>query len=94
MRSPYFQAQLGTDETEIALILKTCTYAIAFGSNVGALAGTFAASLAGLLWREALRQGGVHVRPLQFFAWCAAVIVPATVAGISVLIAEVRYFKL
>ncbi|RKO93150.1 hypothetical protein BDK51DRAFT_22873 [Blyttiomyces helicus] len=75
-----------------ALILKMGTYSIAFGSNVGALGGTFAASLAGLLWREGLRQGGICVSAREFALWCAVVIGPATAAGVGVLVAEVTYF--
>ncbi|CEH14272.1 TRANSPORTER ARSB-RELATED [Ceraceosorus bombacis] len=60
--------------------------------NVGALGGTFAASLAGLLWRQGLQQGGVHVTQKQFALWCAVVIVPATVAGVAVILAETTHF--
>ncbi|PWO00178.1 hypothetical protein FA09DRAFT_328281 [Tilletiopsis washingtonensis] len=92
LQSRAFTSQLPLDQA--AIILKTGTYSIAFGSNVGALGGTFAASLAGLLWRQGLAQGGVHVTPGQFALWCAVVIVPSTVAGIGVLLAEVTHFRI
>jgi Na+/H+ antiporter NhaD/arsenite permease-like protein len=69
-------------------------FSVAFGSNVGALGGTFAASLAGLLWRDALLQRGVVVTKMQFLLWCSIVIVPATVSGIGILLLEVQHFKL
>ncbi|SPO39873.1 uncharacterized protein PSFLO_05354 [Pseudozyma flocculosa] len=93
--SPFFHAKLAHLATaDQERILKMATYSIAFGSNVGALAGTFSSSLAGLLWLSGLRQGGITVRARQFALWCAVVVGPATVAGVAVLIAEVRYFHL
>lgn len=92
LQSTYFQQKLPAQEAE--LILRAAAYSVAFGSNVGALGGTFAASLAGLLWRDGLRQRGVLVTKLQFLTWCAVVIVPATVAGVAILLPEVRYFHL
>ncbi|KAI0794150.1 hypothetical protein C8Q74DRAFT_560085 [Fomes fomentarius] len=41
-------------------------YALAIGSNFGAFTLTFSASLAGLLWRQILRQKDIHVRPRDF----------------------------
>ncbi len=92
LQSPYFQQHL--PQAQRALLLKTTLYSVAFGSNVGALGGTFAASLAGLLWRAGLRQGGVTVTARQFALWCAVTIAPATIAGVAVIIAEVPHFTL
>lgn len=92
LQSTYFQQKLPAEEA--TLILRAAAYSVAFGSNVGALGGTFAASLAGLLWRDGLRQRGVLVTKLQFLTWCAVVIIPATVAGVAILLPEVRYFHL
>lgn len=92
LQSNYFQQKLPAAEAE--LILRAASYSVAFGSNVGALGGTFAASLAGLLWRDGLRQRGVLVTEAQFLIWCAVVIVPATVSGVAILLPEVRYFTL
>ena len=93
VRSPYFSAKIQSlSKPEQELVLKVAQYSIAFGSNVGALGGTFAASLAGLLWLAGLRQGGIRVRASQFLSWCAVVIVPSTAIGIAIIVAEVRYF--
>ncbi|KDN50367.1 hypothetical protein K437DRAFT_255071 [Tilletiaria anomala UBC 951] len=96
LQSDQFSAQLAahasTDSAE--LITKAAIYSVAFGSNVGALGGSFAASLAGLLWRQGLRQGGVIVGARQFALWCAVSIVPATAVGVAVLLAEVQYFHI
>ncbi|KAK0556784.1 hypothetical protein OC844_005766 [Tilletia horrida] len=91
IRSPSFTRHL--PPASAALITKTALYSVALGSNIGALGGTFAASLAGLLWREGLRQGGIKVTTGQFALWCAVVIAPATAAGVGILLAEVIYFK-
>ncbi|KIS71234.1 uncharacterized protein UMAG_01138 [Mycosarcoma maydis] len=93
VRSPYFSARINhLSQRDQELIMKVAQYSIAFGSNVGALGGTFAASLAGLLWLGGLKQGGITVGARQFLKWCAVVVVPSTVIGIAVIIAEVRYF--
>ncbi|KAE8221133.1 hypothetical protein CF319_g5457 [Tilletia indica] len=91
IQSPSFTRHLPV--ASAALITKTALYSVALGSNIGALGGTFAASLAGLLWREGLRQGGIKVTTGQFALWCAVVIVPATAAGVGILLAEVIYFR-
>lgn len=91
IQSPSFTRHLPA--ASAALITKTALYSVALGSNIGALGGTFAASLAGLLWREGLRQGGIKVTTGQFALWCAVVIVPATAAGVGILLAEVIYFR-
>ena len=36
-------------------------YSLAIGSNYGAFMFTICASLAGLLWRDILKQKGIHV---------------------------------
>lgn len=90
LQSSAFQSHLAPSQAE--LITKVAYFSVAFGSNVGALGGTFAASLAGLLWRDALRQRGVVVTKLQFLLWCSIVIVPATLSGIGILLAEVQHF--
>ncbi|SPO21742.1 uncharacterized protein UTRI_01228_B [Ustilago trichophora] len=93
VRSPYFASKItALSANEQEMVMKVAQYSIAFGSNVGALGGTFAASLAGLLWLGGLRQGGISVRAGQFLKWCAVVIVPSTVIGIAIIVAEVRYF--
>lgn len=74
-------------------VVRAGMYATALGSNLGALGGTFAASLAGLLWRGTLLHHGIHVHALEFAAWCAITVVPAAGAALGVLLAEVIYFS-
>ncbi|UZJ57350.1 hypothetical protein CBS101457_006670 [Exobasidium rhododendri] len=90
LQSSYFQSHL--DPSNADLVTKVGYFSIAFGSNVGALGGTFSASLAGLLWRDALRQRGVIVTKKQFLLWCSVVILPATFSGIGILLLEVQHF--
>ena len=90
MQSAAFQNALGPAAG--TSITKAGMYATALGSNLGALGGTFAASLAGLLWNGILRQHHVKVTPLRFAIWCLVTVVPAACAGLGVLLAEVQYF--
>ena len=92
LQTAQFRSQLPASDAP--LLLKTALFSVAFGSNVGALGGTFAASLAGLLWRSGLRQGGVYVSARQFALWCLVTIAPATIAGVAVLLAEVTHFTI
>ena len=64
-------------------------YALAVGSNFGAFTLTFSASLAGLLWRQILRQKGIHVRGRQFALVNAPISVVAMCVGCAVLVGEV-----
>ncbi|KAI0048829.1 hypothetical protein FA95DRAFT_1557582 [Auriscalpium vulgare] len=63
-------------------------YALALGSNYGAFTLTFSASLAGLLWRDILRQKGIHVRRVQFAVLNAGTFVIASVVSGAVLIGQ------
>ena len=65
-------------------------YALALGSNFGAFTLTFSASLAGLLWRQILRQKGIHVRGRQFALVNAPISVVAMCVGCAVLVGEVH----
>ncbi|KAI8978233.1 hypothetical protein BD414DRAFT_524256 [Trametes punicea] len=58
-------------------------YALAIGSNFGAFTLTFSASLAGLLWRQILRQRGIRVRGTQFL------VVNLPISFIAMLVASV-----
>ncbi|WFC98047.1 hypothetical protein MYAM1_000769 [Malassezia yamatoensis] len=82
------------EPAERQLTTKAGMYAVAFGSNLGALGGTFAASLAGLLWRDSLAHYRIHVRTGQFLWWCIITLIPSAVAGLGVLLAEVVYFHI
>ncbi|KAI0034846.1 hypothetical protein K488DRAFT_44541, partial [Vararia minispora EC-137] len=62
--------------------------ALALGSNFGAFTLAFAASLAGLLWREILRQKGIHVERAEFARLNMGIWVVATAVGVGVLIAQ------
>ena len=64
-------------------------YALAIGTNFGAYTFTFSASLAGLLWRELLRQKGIHVRQSQFAIINLPIIVLAVCSAATVLVAEI-----
>ncbi|KAF7798857.1 hypothetical protein EIP86_010084 [Pleurotus ostreatoroseus] len=64
-------------------------YALALGSNYGAFTLTFSASLAGLLWRQILRQKGIHVRPRQFLLLNLTTSFVAMLVSSAVLLGEV-----
>jgi Na+/H+ antiporter NhaD/arsenite permease-like protein len=63
-------------------------YGLAIGSNYGAFTLTFSASLAGMLWRDILRQKGIHVRGRQFAGVNAGTFLVASVASGAVLIGQ------
>ncbi|WFD27205.1 hypothetical protein MNAN1_002201 [Malassezia nana] len=90
MQSPAFLQALYKDKD---LILKAGMYSVAYGSNLGALGGTFAASLAGFLWLDMLSHQDVYVTRWQFAVWCTVAVLPAMGAGLSVLLAQVLYFQ-
>ncbi|PWN22103.1 hypothetical protein BCV69DRAFT_246454 [Microstroma glucosiphilum] len=83
-----FSQHLSSEST--ASITQTAIYALALGSNVGALGGTFAASLAGLLWRESLRQGGIQLRARHIAIWSLLTAPLALLSGLIVVWAQVR----
>ena len=56
-------------------------YGLALGSNYGAFTLAFSASLAGLLWRDMLRQKGIHVRQYQFAKLNMGTFIVASVAS-------------
>jgi len=64
-------------------------YSLAIGSNYGAFTFTICASLAGLLWRDILKQKGIHIRQWQFCKLNLPLIVVSMVASSAVLIGEV-----
>ena len=63
-------------------------YSLAIASNYGAFSLTVCASLAGLLWRDILRQKGIHVRPWQFCKLNLPLVVTAMIASSAVIVGE------
>jgi len=76
-------APLLSDQT-----IRAAAIALAVASNIGAVSFTFSASLAGLLWRGILKQKGIIVPQSTFAYWNALPLVVMTVAGLSVVCAE------
>lgn len=64
-------------------------YALAIGSNYGAFSTVFSASLAGLLWRDILRQKGIVVRRSEFAKLNLALVFVAMLVGCGVLLAQI-----
>ncbi|CAE6533341.1 unnamed protein product [Rhizoctonia solani] len=64
-------------------------YALAISSNYGAFSTVFSASLAGLLWRDILRQKGIIVKRSEFAKLNLALIFVSMLVGCSVLIAQI-----
>lgn len=64
-------------------------YALALGTNFGAYTFSFSASLAGLLWRDILRQKGIIISQRQFALYNLPTIALAVTTAGAVLIAEV-----
>lgn len=68
--------------------IRAAAIALAVASNIGAVSFTFSASLAGLLWKGILEQKDIKVTQSQFAYWNALPLVVMTVAGLSVVCAE------
>jgi Na+/H+ antiporter NhaD/arsenite permease-like protein len=64
-------------------------YAMVIGVNFGAFSVAFSASLAGLLWRDILKQKFVHVRARDFVSVNAPIVAFTMVVGMSVLLGQV-----
>ena len=63
-------------------------YPLAIGLNYGAFTITICASLAGLLWRDILKQKGIHVRKWQFCKLNLPLVVVSMVVSSAVLVGE------
>lgn len=71
------------------VVEKAARYSIALAGNVGALAGTPAASLAGLLWTQALAHERVRISRRQFAVYSLLTCPLALVTGVLVVVASV-----
>ncbi|KAH7890286.1 hypothetical protein F5I97DRAFT_1799138 [Phlebopus sp. FC_14] len=67
---------------------RAAAIALAVASNIGAVSFTFSASLAGLLWRDILKQKGIIVKQGTFAYWNTIPLVVMTVAGLAIVSAE------
>ncbi|BFZ61765.1 hypothetical protein YB2330_002840 [Saitoella coloradoensis] len=83
-----FTARTGADQA----IIRGAVWAIAVGSNIGAVSFTFSASLAGLLWRTILLQKGIRITAWQFMRWNVLPIVTMAVVGFAVVYGEVKVY--
>ena len=63
-------------------------YPLAVGWDYGAFTSTICVSLAGLLWRDILKQRGIHVRQWQFCKLNLPLVVVSMVASSAVLVGE------
>ena len=63
-------------------------YSLAIASNYGAFTFAVCASLAGLLWRDILKQKGIQVRKWQFCKLNFPLVVVSMVASCAVIIGE------
>ncbi|KAJ7148656.1 hypothetical protein C8R43DRAFT_513606 [Mycena crocata] len=61
---------------------------LAVASNIGAVSFTFSASLAGLLWRQILKQKGIIIGQRTFAYWNTLPVVVMGAAGLGVVCAE------
>jgi len=75
-------------EAASADIQYASVYGLAIGSNYGAFTLTFSASLAGMLWRDILRQKGVQVRGRQFAGLNVGTFLVASMASGAVLVGQ------
>lgn len=69
--------------------LRAAAIALAVASNIGAVSFTFAASLAGLLWKGILTQKGIHIKQSSFAFWNLLPISVMTAVGLGVVCIEI-----
>jgi len=62
---------------------------MAIGVNYGAFSMAFSASLAGIMWRDALHEGHIHVRRSDFFRVNLPIIAIAMAFACAALVGEV-----
>lgn len=72
---------------------RAAAVALAVASNIGAVSFTFSASLAGLLWKEILRQKGVKIGQRAFAMWNALPLAVMTAVGVGIVSAEMEVLK-
>jgi Na+/H+ antiporter NhaD/arsenite permease-like protein len=68
--------------------LRAAAIALAVASNIGAVSFTFAASLAGLLWKGILDQRKIHIEQKMFAFWNLLPITVMTAVGLGVVCIE------
>jgi Na+/H+ antiporter NhaD/arsenite permease-like protein len=68
--------------------LRAAAISLAVASNIGAVSFTFAASLAGLLWKGILDQRGIPMQQKMFAFWNLLPITVMTVVGLGVVCIE------
>jgi len=69
--------------------MRAAAIALAVASNIGAVSFTFAASLAGLLWKGILDQKKIHINQRSFAFWNLLPITVMTVVGLGVVCIEI-----
>jgi Na+/H+ antiporter NhaD/arsenite permease-like protein len=69
--------------------MRAAAVALAVASNIGAVSFTFAASLAGLLWKGILEQKGIYINQRSFAFWNLLPITVMTVVGLGVVCIEI-----
>ncbi|KAL5534598.1 hypothetical protein ACEPAG_1061 [Sanghuangporus baumii] len=85
----WLDSSASSDTTVDSKVKLGSIFALALGTNFGAFTFSFSASLAGLLWRDILRQKGIVVRQRQFAMFNLPIISVAVVSAAAVLVAEV-----
>jgi Na+/H+ antiporter NhaD/arsenite permease-like protein len=68
-------------------------YSMALGVNYGAFSMAFSASLAGIMWRDALAEKHICVRRLEFARVNLPIIAIAMAIGCAILVAEVYVIR-
>ena len=67
---------------------RAAAIALAVASNIGAVSFTHSASLAGLLWTQALQQKGISISQWKFAYWNSLPLLVMTAVGLGIVCAE------
>jgi hypothetical protein len=73
--------------------MRAAAIALAVASNIGEVGATFSASLAGILWRDILRQKGINIRQRTFAYWNVVPVLVMTAVGLGVVTAEMAVLQ-
>ena len=88
VRHAILSTPAGAEGINLNAFNRSAAIALAVASNIGAVSFTFSASLAGLLWKQILKQKGITISQRTFAKWNLLPLTIMTVVGLGVVSAE------
>jgi len=88
VRHAILSTPAGAEGINLNAFNRAAAIALAVASNIGAVSFTFSASLAGLLWKQILKQKGITISQKTFAKWNLLPLTIMTIVGLGVVSAE------